>query len=219
MSILVIDIGSSSVRALLFDDQARPIPGAQVSRTYTFTTTPLGAATIDASELQGAVESCVDEILKHPAAVNVIAVGMDSLVGNLLGVNNRGEPLTPIFTYADIRSAEDVAILRDQVDVEAAHQRTGCIHHTAYQPGRLHWLRRTEPELFGKVALWTDFATFLYRRWFGDASCSYSVASWSGMLDRAALRWDRVWLDVLGMDEAAFPPLADIQAINVGLRT
>jgi gluconokinase len=218
MAVLVIDVGSSSVRALLFDDQARPIPGALVSRAYTFTTNPPGAATIDAAELQSAVESCVDEILAHPAATNVVAVGLDSLVGNMLGVNDRGEPLTPIFTYADTRSAEDVAVLRDQVDVEAAHQRTGCIHHTAYQPGRIHWLRRTESELFGKVAMWTDFAAFLYRRWFGDAQCSYSVASWSGMLDRTALKWDEEWLDILGMDEAAFPPLADIQAVKVGLR-
>src|SRR5689334_18375874 len=99
MAILVIDVGSSSVRALLFDDWARHIPATLVSRTYTLTTAPPGAATIDAGELRVAVETCVDEVLTHPAAANISAVGMDSLVGNVLGVNDRGEPLTPIFTY------------------------------------------------------------------------------------------------------------------------
>ena len=38
MSLLVLDIGSSSVRALLYDESARPIPGAVARREHSFTT-------------------------------------------------------------------------------------------------------------------------------------------------------------------------------------
>jgi len=216
MTILVIDVGSSSVRALLFDEQARPIPGALAHRACSFITTPPGAAVMDAPDLQRAVEACLDDLLAHPEAAHIEAVGMDTLVGNLLGVNSRGEAITPIYTYADSRSAEDVTSLVWQVDIEAAHQRTGCLHHTAYQPGRLVWLRRTNRDVF-ESAVWLDFGTYLYRRWFGESPCSYSVASWSGMLNREKLRWDQEWLDILEMEETAFPPLADVQAARIGL--
>ena len=147
MTVLVIDIGSSSIRTLLVDDGAQVIPEAVVSRAHNFTTKPPGAATADADELRTLTEACIDEILQHPAAAQMSVVGMDTFVGNMLGVDGDGKALTPIFTYADTRSADDVEALRQQIDVEAVHQRTGCIHHTAYHPGRLHWLRRTEPDL------------------------------------------------------------------------
>src|SRR5262249_19317331 len=128
-----------------------------------------------------------------------------------------GEPVTPIFTYADTRSAEDVEHLKTLVDAESLHQRTGCLLHTAYRPGRLHWLRRTEPDTFARVALWTDFATYLYSNWFGQASCTFSAGVWKGILTRADLGWSRQWLDVLGMNAALFPPLADYDDMVRGM--
>ncbi|MEO8607888.1 MAG: gluconokinase [Chloroflexota bacterium] len=217
MTILVIDAGSSSVRTLLFNDDATLIPGAVVSQPHQFTTTPPGAAMIDAAELRARIESCIDGILGHPAAQDIHMVGMAAFVGNMLGVDHAGEPVTPIYTYADTRSAEDVELLKTLVDVESLHQRTGCLLHTAYQPGRLQWLRRTEPDLFARAALWTDFATYIYNHWFGAAACSYSVAAWTGMLSRADLIWNKKWLEVLGMDESQFPVLADYNDFARGL--
>ncbi len=216
MTILVLDLGSSSVRALLFDEQAKAL--AQVTRPHHFTTTPPGASTVDMAELQANVESCLDEILQQPQAVDIRAVGMDTFVGNMLGVDEKGKAVTPIYTYGDTRSGEDVAALAKHIDIEAVHQRTGTIHHTAYQPARLHWLRRTEPDLFAKVAQWIDMGTYLYRQWFGDASCSYSVASWTGMLNRETLDWDAEWLKRLKLPKKAFPKLADYSAACSGLQ-
>ena len=190
MTVLVLDIGTSSARALLFDDHARPIPDALIQHKYDVTTTPPGAATLDAEELRGIVETCVDEILQHPAAKDIRVVGMATFVGNLLGVDEDGKPITPIYLYADTRSAEDVEILRVRLEetVVHLHDGTGCPLHTAYHPARLHWLWRTQVEIFSRVKLWTDFASYLYTCWFGKVSpCSYSVASWSGMFGRHIL--------------------------------
>jgi gluconokinase len=217
MTVLVIDIGSSSVRTLLFDDNAQPIADAEASRKHSFTTTPPGAAVADADELRTMTESCMDEMLQHPAAGQITVVGIDTFVGNMLGVDEDGEALTPIFTYADTRSANDVERLRRQIDVEAAHQRTGCINHTAYQPGRWLWLRRANPQQFDAVARWIDLGTYLYTRWFGQGACSYSVASWSGLLNRATLDWDDEWLRILDVDKSRLPPLADYNQVQAGL--
>jgi gluconokinase len=103
------------------------------------------------------------------------------------------------------------------MDIAAAHQRTGCIHHTAYQPGRLRWLKRVDPPLFDSVARWIDFGTYLYTGWFGQAACSYSVASWSGLLNRETLNWDEEWLRVLDIEQSHLPRLRDYSHVHAGL--
>lgn len=224
MSILVIDLGSSSVRALLFDEQARLIPSAVARRPHALNVQADGASTADPHELQRITEACIDDILAHPAAGSVQAVGMATLVGNVIGLDGAGGAITPLYTYADTRAADDVRMLRgtppDRADLDAQHQRTGCPLHTAYLPARLHWARRKEPQRFAAVRQWADVGTYLYRAWFGRAvPCSYSVAAWTGLLNREALRWDEGWLGRLGMREEDLPPLGDYSASQNGLAT
>lgn len=217
MTILVIDAGSSSTRALLFNEQAEAIPGAVVSYPHQMVTTPPGAATLEAEALRERIETCLDTLLQHPEAQTIRAVGMATFTGNVLGVDRTGKALTPIYTYAETRSAEDVETLKARLDGEQVHQRTGCILHTAYQHGRLAWLRRSEPALFGQVRKWVDFGAYLYLQWFGESPTSYSVASWSGMLNREHLMWDSELLNALELDAAALPALADVGDARRGL--
>lgn len=214
---LTIDIGSSSARAILFDDHANLVSDSLVSQKYDFDVTPNGGSTIDAKFLKVLVEACVDDVLKHPAATGIRAVGMATFVGNVMGVDHNGQALTPVYTYADTRSSEDVEALTKHVDVGENLQRTGCPLHTAYHPARLHWLKRTQPETFGAVKQWVDFASYLYAGWFGKTVCSYSVASWSGLLNREQLTWDAEWLSVLGLDADQFPQLGDFKDVQKGL--
>src|ERR1043165_4497852 len=111
MTFLTIDIGSSSVRALLFDEHLNVIESSIVSRKYNFEVTAEGGSTVDANFLRGLVEACLDEVLTHPSADGIRAVGMDTFVGNLMGVDRDGRAITPIYTYADTCSSEDVASL------------------------------------------------------------------------------------------------------------
>lgn len=218
MTFLALDIGSSSVRAILFDQDANVIEGGSVSRKYNFDVTTDGGSTVDAEFLRGVVEQCIDEVLKHPSATMIRAVGMATFVGNMMGIDRAGNAVTPIYTYADTRDGEDVELLSKQVDIRQVHQRTGCRLHTAYHPARLHWLRRVQLELFERVDCWADLGSYLYNAWFGKLSCSYSVASWSGLLNRQTLEWDQDWLRVLGLSEDQFPRLTDFTDAQLGLR-
>ncbi|MBI1278041.1 MAG: carbohydrate kinase [Anaerolineaceae bacterium] len=217
MTFLAIDIGSSSTRAVLFDQDANLIEGSAVSRKYHFDLTSDGGSSIDADYLKMLVEQCIDEALTHPSAKRIRAVGMATFVSNMMGVDRASKALTPVYTYGDTRNSEDVEILSKTVDMEDVHQRTGCRLHTAYHPARLHWLRRTQAHVFSMVDRWVDFGSYLYADWFGEAACSFSVASWSGLLNRQALDWDREWLAVLGLTQNYFPPLEDFTNAQSGL--
>lgn len=206
MTLLIIDVGSSSVRALLMDETTEHI--ALARREHRFSRDP--------DHLRTLVESCIDEVL--PRGHDITAVGMATFAGNFLGVDADNTPLTPLYTYADTDSGADAAALLQAYDLETVHARTGCRIHPAYHPATLHRLRRTHPDTVARVAHWPDVATYCYTTWFGRAvPCSYSIASWSGMLHRQALAWDSMWLAALGLTPAHLPALADFDAVQRGL--
>lgn len=218
MATLVLDIGSSSVRAILFDDQYKMIPRALARRPHQFETDTNGRVTADVHHLRTLTEACIDEILAHERARQIQQVGVACFVGNLVGFDDVGHPITPLYTYADTQSREQITVLKQLVDAEANHQRTGVFIHTAYHPAKLQWLKTSNPELFAQVVQWGDLVTAFYRQWFGHhVPCSYSVASWGGLLNRETLTWDETWLSVLGLQVEQLPVLADYDHAQRGL--
>ncbi|MDA1258433.1 MAG: FGGY family carbohydrate kinase, partial [Chloroflexi bacterium] len=218
--VLAIDIGSSSVRATVYDASAEVMPGLSVATPHITPTTPDGGAADDALLLSSVVERTLDAVLAlaGDAAPRIVAVGLDTYVGNVLGVNRRRQPTTPVYTYADTRSLEHVARMRRDLDAVQVHQRTGVTLHTAYAPARLLWIRNTDPVAWDESERWSDFATFLYGRWFGrEAANSTSVASWGGLLNRNTGDWDADLLEYTGISPEQLPTLADYSDAMQGL--
>ena len=222
MALLVIDLGSSSARALLFDDQARLLPSAVISQAHEFSIDNHGRSTADADELRALVEACLDAILQHPAATDIRAVGMACFVGNWLGIDAAGQACTPLFTYADTRSHEQVSQLQEKLagGADAYHQATGCRLHSAYLPAQYNWLCRQQPAVAARIQRISDFGGYLYARWFGrEIPASLSVASWTGLLDSENCRWHVDYArELCGAGLLAkLPALADYDEAHSGL--
>ena len=211
--VLAIDIGTSAVKAGLYDARARAVGKTGVTIPREQRVRADGTSEEPAEAIRLAAELAVDSVLTtaRNSRLEITAVAADSMAGTMLGVDDAGLPVTDVYTYADTRSAPDVQKLRIDLDVPSVYQRTGCPQHTAYGPARVLWLRRTDPDKASRVRRWSDVSTWIYSRWFGreNIPASYSVSSWSGMLDRHELKWDRWLLEYLGLDEDNLPPLAE----------
>ncbi len=209
------------MKAGLYDARANALPDTQVSIPHQQRVAADGTSEEDAEEIVRATEMAIDEALKRADddTDHIAAVGMDAMASTILGVDARHVPVTPVFTYADTRTASDVDWLQEALDVDAAYQRTGVMQHTSYVPGRILWLRREFPERFNRVSKWTDISTFIYTRWFGTTNVpsSYSVSAWSGLLNRRELGWDAEILDTIGLSETALPRLAPYTEAQSGL--
>ena len=221
MTFLVIDLGSSSARALLFADDASLIDGAVCSRRHDFITDSDGRAVADPLDIQGLVESCLDDVLAHPAAKSIRAVGMAAFAGSWLGLDEQGAACTSVMTYADTRGRRALPILLDKLGGHADdyHQATGCMLHPAYLPAQYVYLERIQPESLERVRRISDIGGFLYRQWLGrDMPMSYSAASWLGLLETGRRRWHPGYLRLFcpGL-VGKLPPLADVHAPQFGL--
>jgi gluconokinase len=218
--ILTLDLGSSSTRALLFDAQGRPLDGVLGRQPYTLQATADGTSEDDPDAAIARAAACIDDVLAQagPLAEQIGAVAVDTLASSFLALDEADRPLTPMISYADTRNDSDSQELRSQLDEHAVHQRTGCLLRTSYWPARLAWLRRTRPEIWCKAARFVTIGEYLELQLFGSCRAGLSTASWTGLVDRRELIWDRPLLDHLGVDPAQLSPLADTRDAQEGLR-
>ena len=218
--ILALDIGTSSTRALLFDAQARAVRGIEAWRKTDIRTTQEGASEIDANQLLNCLWECVDELLDRSGALAPLIGGVASctFVGNLVGLDEGGCAITPLMTYADTRAAAEAAELKTRLDERIIHDRTGAHFHPSYLPARFFWMERARPEWLVDVKHWVSIGELLAHQLFGELAVSFSVASWTGLLDRLRLTWDDELLAALPVHPENFSHLIDIDQPWQGLR-
>lgn len=218
--ILTIDIGTSSTRALAYDRQGRRVEGILAQIPNQLHTTADGGVVLDPTGLLDSVIQAIDRALQQAGAMaeKIGGVAMDTLVTNIMGLDRNGTPMTPIFTYADTRNTPDADALRQTFDLAAVHDRTGCRIHSSYLPARFRWLARTRPDRLEAVAYWVSLGEYLLATFFGQRVVSYSVASWTGLLNRHELVWDQIWLSHLPIDQAQLSSLIDVDRPLTGLQ-
>lgn len=219
--VLVIDIGTSSLRAIVYDARAREVENFSARRKYQHDTTEEGGSTFDAHKLFDAFAGALDEIVREcDLAENKIAfaaVAASSLASNVLALDAHGEPLTPAYLYADTRNARQVEQLRAAYDWQPMYARTGCPLHTAYLPARFLWLRETQPEIFARAAQYVGLHEYFLQKLFGRSAVSLSFASWTGLLNHVTNDWDEQLLHIAGIRRAQLSNLFSTQESLRGL--
>jgi gluconokinase len=216
--IVALDVGTSSVRAALYDDRGTVVGGRFHQRAYRPAITPDGGVEHDPATLLDATARCVDAVLAGHGVPDVAAVAVTTFWHGLLGFDAAGQPCTPVFMWADTRAAGDAALLGRALDEDALHARTGCHAHASYWPAKLRWLARERPQLVARVARWGSFGEHLELTLFGEAATSVSMASGTGLLDQDAAVWDAEALAAAEVEERRLFPLCDRREGRVGLR-
>lgn len=216
--VLALDIGTSSVRAILFDRLGRPV-GADAHVAYEMHTTPDGGVEIEAEDLLGIVGQALDIFCTHADLwlSQVIGVATSTFWHNLVGVGADGQAVTPLISWADTRPETVVPELRERLDEDATHARTGCVLHASYLPAKLLWLSRAHPDAFRRAVRWMSIGEYLYARFLNRTLCSISMASGTGLFNQHSCTWDNETIAVLPISRDQLSPLTDLQAPVVGL--
>jgi gluconokinase len=216
--VLAIDIGTSSTRTTLFDGKARSLTGTSASEQYSLRYTGDGGAELSPSVLRRAVSRCLARTLRqdrysHMRKDNSVAAVCGSAFWHgLLGLDRQSQPITPIFTWADSRSATEAARLRERFSEKEIHARTGCMLRATFWPAKLRWLRRTQPNLFRRVEKWVSPADWVFSDLFGQSGTSASMASATGLYNLTRRDWDDELCDACQVDPNRLSKLTDIVA-------
>lgn len=217
-AVLALDIGTSGVRASLFDQRGNEIDGARV-RFQTRHSAIDDLAIADADATVALVANTVDTLLNKPhlATIRIELIAVSCFWHSLVGVNRDGEPTTSILGWADTRSSSAVTELRSRFDEVEIHLRTGCRFHPSYWPAKLLSLKRQQPEVYGSTSRWLSFSDFLLLRLFGKAITSISMASATGLFNQRSLQWDHELIAALDISPDTLPEVSDSEPSLQGL--
>jgi gluconokinase len=217
--VIALDLGTSSARATLYDARGRAVQGRFHQVAYEPTTTPDGGVEHDPARIVDAAAACLDAVVRAARHDDVQAVGVAAFWHGLLGFDAAHRPVTPLFMWADSRSAREADLLHDALDEAALHARTGCHLHTSYWPARLRWLARERPGDMARIVRWGSIGEHLELTFFGEAATSLSMASGTGLLDQETQRWDPEALAAAGIEASQLFPLVDLARGRRGLRS
>ncbi|MDQ3938612.1 MAG: FGGY family carbohydrate kinase [Chloroflexota bacterium] len=202
---LAVDVGSSSIRAILYDRLGRAVRGCTARTDYRMSTSAGGGVEIDAGVLIGHVAQTLDRFssIAGDMGGELAAVGVCCFSHSLVGLDHGGEVRSPVLSWADTTSAAEAHELRQALDQHDVWQRTGAPLHPGYWPARILRQRRRDRQ----ISRWAGFGELLGAWLTGRHAASISMASTYGLLERRHDRWDDELLGVLGVAPAALPEL------------
>jgi glycerol kinase len=203
--LLGLDVGTSSVKAVLFDGALVPV--AEARRPIASHHAPGGRVEQDAEAILRDVVAVVAELLDGCSAADVEAVGLDHQGESVVAWDARdGRPLSPVLSWQDQRGQALLA----EVD-PAVLARSGLPADPYFSASKLAWLVREdagvrEAARAGRLRLGTLDA-FLLDRLAAGSSTDLSTASRTQLLALGGSGWDPALLDAFGLDEAWLPVL------------
>lgn len=203
---LGIDLGTSSVKALLIDE-AQAVVGAghgalDVSRPHA------GWSEQDPADWLRAVEGAIGELRRdHADALGAVqGIGLSGHMHGATLIDAADWVLRPCILWNDTRSHAQAAAL-DAMPM--FRQLTGNIVFPGFTAPKLAWVRDNEPDLYARVAKVLLPKDFL-RLWLtGEHISEMSDSAGTAWLDVRARKWSVELLAATGLGERHMPSLVE----------
>jgi len=176
VSLLAVDIGSGSCKAIAFSDDGRL--RAHQTCSYPPPQTPRPTwAEISAESfwkaLTDVTRSVAANVSKDPVEVLAISSHGESIVP----VDSHSRTVAPAILNIDNRAAHEAKEIGAVFEPRRMYDITGLTVHPMYPLAKLLWLRKHQPEVFEKAACFLAVPTYLLTRLGLPAYVDYSLAS------------------------------------------
>ena len=228
MSYLGIDIGSSQVKAVAFDEKGNALASANFK--YDYTIPRPGWMELDSDEvIRGAftvIAECAARV-KEISPVRALACSSQGEAFTLLDA--AGKALNPAMISGDCRAVDVIADFTERFGKERIYHITGHTPSAMFSIAKLLWTKKFMPELWQKMRYCFCFEDLLAFRLTGQGSIGYPLAGRTMLFDINEHTWSGELLAELGMSEeqlavpypsgtAAGSLLPDV-AVQLGLGT
>jgi xylulokinase len=197
---LGIDVGTSSVKAVLIDGKDKLV--AQASAPLTVERPhPLWSEQDPESWWKATVAAVKALPEKDRKAVEAIGLSGQMHGATLLDANDK--PLRPAILWNDGRSEEECAIL--EKTEPRSREITGNLAMPGFTAPKLIWVKRNEPEIFAKTKLVLLPKDYVRLKLTGEKASDMSDAAGTLWLDVAKRGWSEEMLAATGLTRSHMP--------------
>ena len=202
-----LDVGTSGVKALAISPTGEVVGRAE--RGYPLSTPRPGWAEQDPESWWSAAQAALADLRVEPASI-----GLSGQMHGLVVLDGEGRVLRPAMLWNDQRTAAECAEIEERVGAERLVELTGNRALTGFTAPKLLWLRRHEPDVYGRirhVLLPKDFVRLRLR---GEHAIDVADASGTLLFDVGHRRWSDEVLAALDVPRAWLPPVHESTAIG-----
>jgi glycerol kinase len=204
--LLAIDQGTTSTRAILFDDQARPVKSHAIGLRQIYPAN--GWVEHDPREIWQAVLDCCRTVLKGEEAGNVAAIGItNQRETSLIWDRKTGAPLHNAIVWQDRRGAKRCAQLKQRGLEKQITRKTGLLLDPYFSATKLEWLLKNVKGLkqrdiaFGTIDSWLIWNLTRGKVHATDVTNASRTLLWN----LRTRDWDESLLKLFGVPRSVLP--------------
>ncbi len=215
--ILVIDAGTTSTRAIVFDAHGRCHATAQADLTQSYPAP--GHVEQDADEIWNRTLGCVrDAVAALPKPGLLTAIGITNQRETVIFWDRRsGKALAPAIVWQDRRTAGACATMRAAGHEPLIRKRTGLLLDPYFSASKMRWAIDHWPQLAeagDALAVGTVESWLVWKLTGGGLHISdASNASRTSLMNIGTGIWDDALIDLFEIDRRILPEIVD----NIGL--
>ena len=202
-SLVGIDIGTTSAKAVLADESGRVLRSASVE--YALSTPRPGWSEQDPADWVAAARRCLADV----APDGYDALGLTGQMHGMVALDSSDQVVRPAILWNDQRTVEECREIDETLGAAEVRRVTGNPPLTGFQLPKVLWMRRHEPENFSRtssVLLPKDYVRFALT---GAKATDVSDASGVGALDLERRDWWTAGIEGLGLDARWFPEVLE----------
>lgn len=213
--IITIDVGTTSVRAILYDVGGSVLHGAQRDNRPDY----LGDGRVEQDARSWT--RIVPEVLRECAgkavdlSCEVLGVAVTAQRSSLIALDRAGAPLLPAIMWQDRRSAALAEAMRAYDPLVFA--RNGLKISPVFSALKMLWLRRECPDLWPRARRLVGIQDWILHRLTGRFVTDHSFGSRTNLFDIARLDWDDELLRLFEVDRSQLCELVPPGSIVGGL--
>ncbi len=186
---LGVDLGTSSCKTVIIDAHAHVL-GFGASEYAASDTKSTWQEQDPLAILEGmirAVQAATTDAGDLSAPCGGLSLG--GALHSVMSLDDAGEPLTGVMTWADGRAVEQAQRLRGRPETADLYAKTGCPIHGMYPLYKIIWLREKRPDIFQQAARFVSAKEYIFAQMTGQDWIDPSLAAGSGLLNTHTLSW------------------------------
>ncbi len=211
--LLGIDVGTTSLKAVLFD--ADGVILGQAGQEYpTFYPQPNWAEQ-DPEDWWRAACAVLPKVIAEAGAdpAGIAGIGVSGQAPSVLPVRRDGVPLHPALLWLDRRSEEQCAWLREHVGGEAIAGINGGRIDPYYLAPKWLWIKEHRPDVYRETHLVLQANGYLLHKLCGAWSMDVSHGPLTLFFDSRRLCYSEDLAEGMGIDLARMPPIRPCAAV------
>ncbi len=203
--VLGIDIGTTSVKAILLSQQGHIIEEATAS--HNLLSLHPNWAEEDANIWWANTQACIKDLLaRAPEVVPYIkSIGVSGMVPAIVLLDNAGNPLRNTIQQNDARATTQIDAVAAALNQEDLFAKTGGYTNQQHVLPRMLWVKENEPEVWANVACVMGSYDYIVYKLTGVKSLEMNWAVESGLLNIHTRQWLSEQFEQFGFNPDWFP--------------